>query len=462
MLTAGALRADDNGILLLDEVVSSTVARAPAILAQAEDQAAAEGELLSARGAFDPVLKSKLLGEPFGYYRSLAVDTWLEAPTPLWGTTFFAGYRYFTGSVPVYEGKLVTGSGGELRAGLLVPLLRNGPIDRRRAGQRRAELGRTLADLGYQQQLLELVRTASHRYWDWVAAGRRLAIQEALAALAIQRDSALAGRVKRGDLPAIERTDNQRAIVQRQAAVVQARRAVEQAAIELGIFVRAEDGAAREPAPRELPSSLPEPFAIEDTQVTALVGRAAERRPEAQRVEVQRKQAEVELKVARNQLWPGLDLTAQISQDFGEVREPAKGSAEIEGGVVFDLPIPNRAAFGRIRATEALVRRAGRQAQQARDRISADVRDALSAMRAARERVTVTRQELSLARELERAERQRFDLGDSTLLLVNIREQQATEAALREIDATADFHKAHASFRFATAATLDDFPAQVR
>lgn len=448
-LTCATAAADDRP-LSLDEVVEATARRFPLVLAAEKERDLAAGELQAARGGFDPTLKARLLGEPYGYYRSLHIDTWIEAPTPLWGTTFFAGYRWFTGSVPVYDGKLVTNSLGELRVGLNVPLLRNGPIDRRRASLKRAEIGKSAAELIVRQQLLEAIRAASLRYWDWVAAGRRLAVQEALLRLATTRDGALEARVRQGDLPAIERTDNTRAIVQREAALVAARRAVEQAAIELGLYARDERGASEPPSTGRLPPALPEPFELPARRIEEDTAAALERRPEARRLVVQREQTAVELRWAKNQLWPALDFTAQVSQDFGELREPARAQTELEGGLFLEVPLPNRAALGRIRATEAQLVRTDRQADFARDRILADVRDALSAMRAARERVGVTRREVTLARELERAERQKLELGDSTLLFVNLREQQATEAALREIDALADFHKAHAAYLYAT------------
>jgi len=445
----GGARADE-APLTLEEVVDATARRFPLVLAAEKERDIALGELQAARGGFDPTLKAKLMGEPYGYYRYLHVDTWIEAPTPLWGTTFFAGYRYFYGSVPVYDGKLVTSTLGELRAGFNVPLLRNGPIDRRRAGLQRAEIGKSAAELVARQGLLDAVRTASLRYWDWVAAGRRLGVQETLLRLATTRDSALEARVKQGDLPAIERTDNTRAIVQRESALVAARRAVEQAAIELGLYTRDARGVSAAPPASRLPSTMPDPFELPAAQVEADTAAAIERRPEAKRLEAQRAQTAVDLKLAKNQLWPALDFTAQVSQDFGEVRELARSQTEIEGGLFLEVPIPNRAALGRIKATQAQLARTDRQAELARDRILADVRDALSAMRASRERVSVTRREVALARELERAERQKFDLGDSTLIFVNLREQQSAEAALREIDALADFHKAYATYLWAT------------
>jgi hypothetical protein len=50
---------------------------------------------------------------------------------------------------------------------------------------------------------------------------------------------------------------------------------------------------------------------------------------------------------------------------------------------------------------------------------------------------------------MEQAERTRLELGESTLLFVNLREQTAAEAAVREVDALGDYHKAVASLRAA-------------
>jgi hypothetical protein len=52
---------------------------------------------------------------------------------------------------------------------------------------------------------------------------------------------------------------------------------------------------------------------------------------------------------------------------------------------------------------------------------------------------------------VEAAERTNFDLGNSTILAVNLREQASAEAASREVDARADFHRAVAAYLAAAA-----------
>lgn len=438
--------------LALDDVVASVESTYPLLAAARADVDLARGEALAAEGAFDPAWRTRLYSLTLGDYNWLRLESQVEAPTPWWGATFFGGYRLGLGKFASYDGKLQTLDRGELRAGLLVPLWRNGPTDRRRANIERADLGRTVAELASAQVRLEIVRAASQRYWEWVAAGRRVAIARGLLDLAKTRDAALAERVRRGDLPAYERADNARAIQQREAQLVSATRALEQAGIELGLYLRDEQGAPRRPPAGLLPDALPEPVPLDPARVRDDARAAVERRPEPRRFELARAQQEVETRFAKNQLAPAVDLAVSANYDLPD---PAagydKGKVELEAGLTIDVPVRTRAQRGRIDAARAAARRAEEQARLARDRVIADVDDAASALEAARRRFEASRQELKLAREIEEGERTRFNLGESTLLFVNLREQATFEAAQRELDALLDWHRARASYEAATA-----------
>jgi outer membrane protein TolC len=89
--------------------------------------------------------------------------------------------------------------------------------------------------------------------------------------------------------------------------------------------------------------------------------------------------------------------------------------------------------------------------QMAKDRVEAEVRDSLSALEAAWKRVGLARRQRGLAVQLEKAERTRFDLGESNLLLVNLREQASADAALVEAEALGTWLRAQADYRAALA-----------
>jgi outer membrane protein TolC len=434
--------------LTLAEVLRSAEAAYPPLRAAELERDLARADLLSAEGGFDVSWRTRASAAPLGYYQYQRIDTAVEVPTQLWGSTFFAGYRLGRGNIPSYYGELETLSQGEVRGGVNVPLWRNGPTDRRRATLWRAEAGRRVAELGVAQQRIETARAASVRYWDWVAAGRRLAIARDLLALAVARDAGLGARVARGDVPAFERSDNARAILQRQAQLAGAERALRGAALELSLFLRRADGSPDVPDPSRLPPGLPEPAPAGPVR-HASVEAAARRRPELGRLEALREQFEIELRWAKNQRAPALDAQVVVSRDVGG-GSPALRPTALEAAVLLDVPLQTRAAQGRVDAAGAQIARVEAQRAFARERIAVEVRDALVALDAARQRVEVARRELDLARQLEQGERARFDLGESTLLVVNLREQATVDAALREVDALADYHRADAAYRAAT------------
>ncbi|MBL9008612.1 MAG: TolC family protein [Myxococcales bacterium] len=447
---ADASSSAAGGPLLLPEVVQSVERFYPLIEAAQRDVQIAEAELQTARGAFDPIARARADGAALGYYQGGRADLLVEAPTPWWGTTFFGGYRVSFGKFADYDGKLETNQYGELRAGVQVPMWRNGPIDRRRANISRAELGRGVATTGLVQQRIDSLRLGGLRYWDWLAAGQRFRTAQALLQLATTRDDQMAIRVQRGELPAIERTDNRRALLQRKGLTVLAERALQQAAIELSLYLRASDGMPVLVDMQRMPSEFPRPPSSGIDQSQGRIERdiewAMQRRPDVERLRLQREQQRVERDWARNQMAPGIDAQVAVSQDFG----PGLASREptvLEGSLVIDIPTLNRAARGRSAAAQAAMQRIDAQLRLQRDRVGTELRDMLSALAAAAERVRIATDELKTSREVEAAERERFALGDSTLFVVNLREQATFEAALREIDALADFQRALTTYR---------------
>lgn len=446
------LPVGNEGPLRLEEVVGSALRAYPSVVAALEEQQVAEGEALAARGAFDPVLKSRAIGVPptLGPYSQLRVDTTVEVPTPLWGTSLFAGHRLGVGDIPDYYGERRTWSAGELRAGAVVPLLRNGPIDRRRATIERAAFGARAAAEGAGQLRLEVVRQATTRYWEWVAAGQRLSLARELLAVAEARDGQLDERVRRGDAAIFDRDDNRRSIVQRRAVVVSARRALEQTALELSLFLRDDAGAPMMPAEAALPAGLGD---ASTPAAPPSLDEVRARRPDLRRVEALVEQARVERRWAANQWLPALDVGVAVTKDVGAPLRGADvklGQTELELSVALEVPLRFRAIEGRDDAARAALSRLEAQRRLALDRAAVEVRDTWSAVRAAGERATLAQAEARLASELEAGERRRFELGESSLLFVNLREQARFEAALRGVDATLEHHRAVAALALAT------------
>lgn len=434
--------------LALADVLVSVDKHHPSLAAAKQDVVVAEGEKLSAKGGFDPIWRSRATWELLGYYSSKRLDTVVTQPLPVLGASVFGGYKLGIGSFAVYDGKAQTLDLGEVRGGLVLPLWRDSAIDARRAALFTSDLSPKIAEAGVAVQRLELHRAAAVRYWNWVEAGHVVTVAKDLLALSEERDVALAARVQKGDLAQIERDENQRAILARKATLVATERSFAAAGIELSLFLRDAAGKPRLPLAGELPP-FPEPKALVVGSVEEEVKKAIARRPEIVRLEEQKKQVGIEKDLAKNGGKPAIDFQIVAAKDFGN-GPPQLAPTQLEVGLVIDIPLLARGPDGKAAQAAAKADKVDYQLAFARDRIAADVRDALSLEETARARLALVRTELALAKKLAAAERDAFFLGQSTLLLVNLRETAVADAAARELVALADHQRAVAVFRAVT------------
>ena len=117
------------------------------------------------------------------------------------------------------------------------------------------------------------------------------------------------------------------------------------------------------------------------------------------------------------------------------------------GKLEFSLPIQRRKARGRAAYARAELERLELELRFAEDVIRAEVADALSELIASHARAEQTERGMALTQQLADAERERFDLGQSTILVLNLREQAAAEAQATYVKALADYWKAVAEYR---------------
>lgn len=436
----------DTTTLTLDVVLKAAQRAFPGLLATEQRKDVAAGELTTSEGGFDTLLKSQNRWSISGLYENQNNEVSVEQPTALWGTTFFGGWRRGVGDYPVYEGKSETTDAGEARIGVNIPLWRNREIDRRRANLKQAELGQLIADHDYDLALIEVSRLAAYRYWDWVLAGQRLQVAKNLLQIAEQRDSGIRERVAAGDIPEFEALDNQRAIIERRERLVAAQRLLEQSAIQLSLYWRDADGQPKLPVSEQLPESFPDHDALITLDYDKALQTALNQRPELQRLDLQGKQAETELELQQNQRKPGVDVTVMAANDIGSGSDKINRN-EMYLGLNVDIPLQQRIATGRAQVAAANGRRLKLERNLQDDRIAAEVKDVFSALSAVRKRLSLSSQQLQAAQQLEDGERTRFELGESNLLFVNLREIATGDAALMFAETTANLFRSYADYQ---------------
>jgi len=441
-------------------VIDSVYASYPLLEAAFLSRAIADGEMLSARGAFDLKLTGGGTSGPLGFYKTNRFGT--GASQPLFsGGEIFGGYKIGRGNFQPWFGERETNNGGEFSAGIAVPLAQNRQTDARRAAFFRATYGRNAVEPGIQTQIIAFVWEASYSYWQWVAAGQNHQIARSLLEIAQQRNDGLRKRVNAGDLAPIELTDNRRLIVSRQAALIDARRKLQQSAIKLSLFLRTPEGRPTIPSEDQLPAVFPEAASVDFERMDGDIQRAMSNRPELRFLDFSRRQFEVDLAQARNLYLPEVDAVLFTSQDTGAAASSIRDKTpfELEASLQVSVPLQRRKALGKIQSIEGKIAQLSAKVGFTQDKIATDVQEVYAALLAAIQRIARARESLELARTMEQAERRKFDLGDSNLLVVNLREKATADAARTVLQAMLDYFQAQADYRAAMA--LDANPEGV-
>ncbi|MGB3049592.1 MAG: TolC family protein [Polyangiales bacterium] len=438
-----ALASEERGRPLhFDEVLQSVNAHDPRIRQAVAQLRKAAAKTTAARGAFDPRLEGDGKILTGAYYDLRRADVELRQPTTLWGSELFVGYRVGLGineRWPTYRDDQ-TLSGGEVRAGIEVPIWRGGLIDPERAERARAIQLEEAAGQALSAAKLNLELAAARSYWNWVGTGQNREVAKALLDLAEQRDAQLRRRLAAGSIPSFDVVDNERILLERKAFVVAAERAFEKATFELSLFLRDSQGLPVVASAQRVPERV-SVAPIEELSVERAVDDVLACHPELERARAELEAAEVDQRLSRNEIAPELKAVFAYSRDLGDLtntdRDFTLPGNVFEAGVKLSMPLLLRKERGRAGAARAEVADKEAQLRFVSDQLRARTLDAASAVEAAQRRAELTDDVVDTAAELAEGERRRFEVGSSNLIFVNLREQQAAMARLRYIEAVA-------------------------
>jgi outer membrane protein TolC len=196
---------------------------------------------------------------------------------------------------------------------------------------------------------------------------------------------------------------------------------------------------------------------------------AVARSPQLLLVRTQGRAAQIEVEVTANGLLPQLDLSfsggtvgnaADAGAAFAQLGQT--GSYSVSAGLVFQLPLQNRAARGTRVAAQHGLRRARLDEAEVRNQIAAAVARLCALARTAGQRAAVlTRSTDAAALDLA-AERARFEVGRSSNFDVLRRQEEVALVQLGQARARVEQAKALAALAALSGRILDQFGVDVR
>jgi outer membrane protein TolC len=441
------------GPLLPEEVLRSSVRTFPSILESFEREAAARSDQLAAAGAFDLILEGEAYDRVTGAFSGGYAEVGARQPLAPLGAEVYGSYRLSDGRFPIYENYYNTNQAGEFKVGGLLSLLRDRRIDQRRFNREDTRLATGQAGLDVLLVQLNIQHEALKAYWRWVAAGQEIRVYEELLEIADARAIGLAREVQLGATARIALTENEQNVLRRRTLLAEAQRNFAVASNALSFYLRDESGAMVVPTREQLPSrdvidALPEMQTLIDGERSDIL----QNRPELQNFRIAIERAENKIALRRNDLQPQLDLKVELSRDFGAVGDGGStfDSTDTTVGVSFTVPLQRRAAQGRLQRAEAELREIELRERRIADQIGVELDNILTNLNAALRLATLASAEVEQANAMVTAERRRFRLGAGDFFLVNLREESAADARIRQIRADLSGRLAAASYHAAT------------
>lgn len=419
----------------------------------------AEAALLRAKGGFDPKLYADVSEKSFSgsqYFRY--AESGISWPG-FAGMSVKGAYNRATGAYLNPEGNLPLD--GQASLGLHWTLGSGLLMDQRRANLRIARAGVEQGDARRAGALNDLLLGGANLYWDWVLANDVLSVyREALQQADVRLDAVILSH-QQGDLPAIDTLET---LIQQQNRVLDLNDAIvnaQNAGIALSNFLW--DASGLPLADQQLPTApalaaaqgpaVPEPESLR---------RDLERHPMLRQYRARLDQLETARKLRAEDLKPDLNLSYYLLGN-GWQMFPSTGTEglsvltnDVKWGLQFAYPIPNRTARGGLQM--ATIQKSQLDYEWRQRRIELE-----NALQQVQNELVNLEQQLELYqsitdnyRTLLDGELQKFQFGESSVFLVNAREQRWLDARISLLRMQASFRKKQAALLW-TAGRLQEF-----
>ena len=381
------------------------------------------------------------------------------------------------------------------------PLLRDFSIDQTRRSIKIAKKSLDLSDSQFRQRVIEIINSVQRAYWDLVFAIQNEQIARESVELTRTQLENNQKMVEAGTLAPIELRSTEAALEQRKGDVILALQQITTSENVLkGLLMKDPNDTMWSAAlvPTDQPQFGQTSFNLPDATSLAL-----KNRPELDQMRLQTEQKQIDIDFFNNQTKPQLDLVGTygnnglagtpglvtaigedgrpiLDQNGNPVLVPANVPSRFRGGffrsfanlfsqdfrtyqvgVTLSFPWRNRTAEGNLGRSLAEMKQLDARQRQLVQNVQIDVRNALQAVEAARQRFEAARAGRLAAEAQYQGELEKFRAGLSTNFFVLERQTDLAAAKGQEVRALTDYNKALADLQRVTGMTLINNNVQV-
>lgn len=438
--------SDSTRVLTADAFFSIVRQYHPVVRAAGLQLQRAEAGILAARGAFDPAggfgFDQKTLDGKtyYQYFRpELSIPTW-------YGLELIAGIEEVRGERVNPEATIgsLSYAGAKLNVNSI-------GMDSRRAVLRQAQAIRTQTEAEQHLSINNLLYQAAVAYYDWQQSWATLDIIRGSLQNAEERVRFVRIEYEQGIRPAIDTIE---AIAQLQSIEQQqlaAELAYINAALELGNFLWLQNGAPLRNASMMQPQKNDQ-TALSLPAVESLVASALNSHPKLAALKSKIDVLTIDRQLKATYLLPKLSVKAAVlSQGTGTPTDLATPYFENNSKLSAELRFPLflREARGNFKAASLKIVETNLERDAAILAIENKIRSAINEAYALDAQLRTARKILENYTRLFNGERMRFEIGESTLFLLNSRQNKMIETAQKIAELSAKLGKAKAGVYFA-------------
>ncbi len=345
-------------------------------------------------------------------------------------------------------------------------LLKNFGVDVNTAPIKIARTNQAISVTQLRQQANQVINDVHAAYWLLVFDIENLEVQKRSLRLARELEDLNKARVRAGVAAPVEVTQAEAQAAAQVQNVILAEKAIKDAEDKLKLIINIPDG--ERIWTRTIVPADAAPFEVAPVSDEAAIQEALEKRPEYAAAKLTLQNTDLNLRVARNQLLPSLQLQGslglnglnELDKDFGSSYSGPTGLTSGDftswsAALVLSYPLGNRSArsaFVQARLTDDqarvsllnLKRQIISQVREAVRRIEADVR-----------RVEATRAARALAEEQLRVEQKRLEAGVTTTFNVLSFQRDLAAAQASEIQAITTYNQDLANLEFVKGTILE-------
>ena len=414
----------------------------------------AEAEIMQAKGAFDPKLFSNFDRKTFigsDYYNRW--DNTLKIPT--WsGIDFKVGYENNFGK------KLLEEESTQLIvAGLSVPIGQGLVIDARRNTLKQARLAKNYAEAERQKLINSTIYYATKSYWDWWFSFQQLKLIREGYDLADKRFVATRERARVGEQATIDSVEAKITLQDRQVQLEQAVIELQNNRLALSNFLWSNNE-----TPLELPEDAQPPLApirkVDEITLQSVITQARNQHPEIQKFNVKIDQLKIEERFRKEMLKPIFNANFSFIADgfkatsiYGFENSFSPNNHKL--GFEFTMPLFLRKERGKLQQVRIKQQSTVLDLNLSRREILNDVYAAYNEVRNFEKQLKIQTEATQNQEIMVRGEQRKFDVGESTLFLINTRESKLIEMRTKVESLKSKYEKALANLAYM--AGLTDF-----